>query len=185
LRRPVQARHRPPKDQSASRLIKKYAAEIAANAPGPIVDVACGYGRNAICLSSNGVPVVCIDNDPIALAFIESLSTGSQEAGLNIRSVDLERHEWPYGTNTLGAIVCVHYVSVVTLVQQFTSSLRPGGYLCIETVNGHGENYLSLPRAGFFDAALADTFHILYFEERHVGPDCSNAVAVKLVARKK
>jgi hypothetical protein len=138
-----------------------------------------------MCVASAGVPVVCVDNDLIALAFIGSLPRGAQEGRLTTRAVDLEKQEWPFGIDTLGGIICVHYVSVVKLVQQFKSSLRAGGYLCIETIDGHGGNYLELPPAGFFSAALTETFQFLYFDERRVGPKDSDAVALRLVAKKK
>ena len=52
--------------------MSKFAKEIALNSHGPIVDVACGHGRNTACIASFVVPVVCIDINNDALEDIES-----------------------------------------------------------------------------------------------------------------
>jgi SAM-dependent methyltransferase len=178
--------HRKPLDQSPSKLLAKYAAEIAQNADGLILDVACGYGRNAICLASFDVPVICLDNDALAL---ESVAAENERAGsgviglLTTRAIDLQRDAWPYAANSIGAIISVDCV-FHELVDRFASSLKIGGYLLIETIDGHGGNYLSLPEPGFFKRILQNTFAFRHFAERRVGPLGANAASTALVAVK-
>jgi 2-polyprenyl-3-methyl-5-hydroxy-6-metoxy-1,4-benzoquinol methylase len=51
----------------------QFGEELARNAKGPILDVACGYGRNAAYIASLGVNVVCIDDDTSALDHLMTL----------------------------------------------------------------------------------------------------------------
>jgi hypothetical protein len=62
--------------------------------------------------------------------------------------------------------------------------LRRGGHLYIETFQGHGENYLELPKAGEILNALQD-WEILIYNEGSVGPPGGEqAVTVEALARK-
>lgn len=179
--------HKKPVLPKPSKLFSKYAEEIAANSNGPIVDIGCGYGRNAILLSSFGVPVVCADKSTEALEYIESLDAPGnlQHSGrlLSTMSLDLVNGPWPFQEKTLGAIINVHCF-FPNVLECFLISLKVGGFLFIETVDGHGENYRELPPCGFVKAKLADTFEIRYFQEKKVGPPLSDASTVKMFAKK-
>jgi SAM-dependent methyltransferase len=180
--------HKRPISPEPSKLLSKYAEEIATSANGPIFDVGCGYGRNAILLSSFGVPVVCADNCAEALEYIESLDvSGNQEHGgrlLSTMSLDLVNDPWPFQEKTLGAIINVHCF-FPNVLECFLNSLKVGGFLFIETIDGHGKNYRELPPCGFVKTKLADTFEIRYFQEKKVGPPLSDASTVKLFAIKR
>jgi len=54
----------------------------------------------------------------------------------------------------------------------------------LETVSGHGENYLELPQRGELRAVLKPAFDLAFYEERPAGPSEQRAVAVKLLARR-
>lgn len=181
--------HKKPKDASPSNLLAEFAEEIALNAKGIIIDVACGFGRNAICLASYGVPVICIDNDINALNFIEtgldSATTGMPPPRLlSTLRLDLENEPWPFGDETVGAIINVHFF-VPKILGCFTKSLKIGGYLFIETIDGRGGNYLELPPQGFIKEGLGDCFEIKHFKEKKVGPIHSNACTSRLLAIKR
>ncbi len=178
--------HKKPIDLSPSKLMAKFAEEIALNANGPIVDVACGYGRNAVCVASYGAPVVCIDINNVALDFIKS-SEDSLLAKLNHKittiNLDLINDQWPFEDESLGAIINIHFYHS-KMIDLFLRTLKIGGYLFIETIDGHGGNYHDLPPHGFIKAKLADAFDIRYYIEKKVGPLQFNASTVKLLATK-
>ena len=106
-------RHRRPRDSSPSPFLAAYATEIIRNSNGLILDVAAGYGRNALYLANCGMNVLCIDNDAEGLAHIESLNAEleqrSQSGRLTTRRVDLEQDAWPFEQNSVESIVLVHY----------------------------------------------------------------------------
>ena len=181
-------RHRKPRDNSPSRFVATHAAEIAWNAPGPVLDVACEYGRNALCLTGHGAHVVCLDNDPAALRYIQSegqLPANASIAGcLTTIKIDLQPDSWPYPLNTVGAIISIDF-TFQQLLKCFVASLKSGGYLLLETIGGHGGNYLSLPEPGFIKDVLADAVDFRYFKETQVGPSDSRRATAKLLAVKR
>jgi hypothetical protein len=97
--------------------------------------------------------------------------------------IDLVGDPWPLGPSTLGAIVVVHFL-LPGLFSHFADSLMPGGHLLIETVGGHGANYMELPKSGQLRRALQSCFEFDFYQERKVGPAEIDAVAVRLIARK-
>jgi len=134
--------HKKPVSPEPSEFLAKFADEIALGSNGPIVDVACGYGRNASLLASFGVPVLCIDNDRNALDFVEAQEPDQPEGRrlLSTLELDLINDPWPFDEDSLGAIINVHFLSE-RLLDYFLSSLKIGGYLFIETIGGNGGNY--------------------------------------------
>ncbi len=180
--------HKKPIDLSPSKILAKFAKKIALNSNGTIVDVACGYGRNAACIASFGVPVVCVDINNDALEYIKSsislsLAKSKDFNQLTTMQLDLINDPWPFEDESLGAIINVHFFHY-RLIGFFLRSLKIGGYLFIETIDGHGGNYLDLPPHGFIKAQLADAFDIRFLKEKKVGPLQSNSSTVKLLAIK-
>lgn len=181
--------HKKPIDATPSKLITQFAEEIAKNSVGTIVDVACGYGRNATYISSFGVPVICVDINDNALEYIRTYtnlpSDHSQTQGLlTAIKLDSLHDPWPFANESVGAIINIHFFHP-TLIEKFVRSIKSGGLLLIETIDGHGGNYLHLPRQGFIKTQLRDMFDIKYFKEKKVGPLQSNAATVKLLAVKR
>src|SRR5258708_29373224 len=169
-------------------LVRRFSSKMAAAASNrPILDVACGSGRNALHLWQLGCTVICIDNDLQRLtAQNPSLSPGiptTARQRLILKQIDLLKDPWPFGSSTAGGIVSVHFLTS-TLLPLFESSLSPGGYLLLETVPGHGGNYLQLPRSGELRTVLARGFDIEFYRERKVGPPGHGAVSVRLLAKR-
>jgi len=180
--------HKKPIDLSPSKVLAKFAKEIALNSNGPIVDVPCGYGRNAALIASFDRPVVCVDINKDALEFIESsinlsLAKSKEFNQLNTIRLDLINDPWPFEDESLGAIINVHFFHH-RLIGYFLRSLKIGGYLFIETIGSHGGNYLELPPNGFIKEQLADSFDIRFLKEKKVEPLQSNCSTVKLLAIK-
>ena len=92
--------------------------------------------------------------------------------------LDLINDPWPFEDESLGAIINVHFFHR-RLIGFFLRSLKIGGYLFIETIGGHGENYFDLPPYGFIKAQLADAFDIRFLKEKKVEPLQSNTSIVQ------
>lgn len=169
-----------------SAFVKKFASKVARAAnTAPILDVACGSGRNAFAFAELGCHAICVD---INLARIEnqlarSSSTSDFAAHFQLQELDLTADPWPFEEQMLGGIIDVDFL-LPSLFPYFKYSLIPGGYLLIETVSGRGGNYLQLPAAGEIKFALQEAFSLDIYQERKVGPVESNAVTVKLLGRR-
>jgi SAM-dependent methyltransferase len=174
--------------RDAAPLVRKYAEKIVAAAAGkPILDVACGSGRNAIFLARLGGTVICIDKDLSSLdANLQrrrDILTGYAKR-LIPRRIDLLKNRWPFGPSSVGGIINVHCL-LAALLPVFAISLTPQAYLLLETVSAHGANYLELPQRGALKAVLEPVFDLAFYEERPAGPSERNVVTVKVLARRK
>lgn len=174
--------------RDAAPFVRKCAEKIVATANGkPILDVACGSGRNAIFLARLGGTVICIDKDlsafDVNLKRQRDILTGLATR-LIPEKIDLQKDPWPFGPGSVGGIINVHCL-LTALLPSFAMSLTPQAYCLIETVPGHGANYLELPQRGELKAVLGHAFDMEFYEERPVGPSERNAVTVKVLARRK
>lgn len=168
-----------------SALIRRFGSKIAAaSLDKPILDVACGSGRNALALCNLGCTVICMDRDLSGLQAHLSLDVGSGASKRLIPyQIDLKKDPWPFEPRSVGGIVNVHF-TLPSLFPLFGSSLVRNGYLLIETVPGCGGNYLELPAKGELKAAFEGAFAFEIYKERPVGPPDRNTVTVKLLARR-
>jgi SAM-dependent methyltransferase len=172
-----------------SRLVQTFAPKMAEASGGrPILDVACGSGRNARPFFRLGCTVICVDRDLSRLqgrklSDFHDLSA-AESPRLTFRQMDLVNDIWPFGVSSVGGIINIHFF-LPRLLSDFESSLSPGGYLLLETVPGCGGNYLELPKAGFVRAHLEETFDFECYEETKVGPSDYDAVTVRLLARRR
>jgi SAM-dependent methyltransferase len=171
-----------------SQSVKTFGKEMVLAARGlPILDVACGTGRNSAWISQLGGQVVGVD---INLRQIESARDYAKNTSLaqafgriDLLELDLIRSIWPYPPSSVGGIVNIHFLHR-PLLMEFSRSLVSGGLLVLETVEARGGNYLQLPEAGLLRATLAEFFSFLVYKERPVGPEGVNAVTVRLVGRR-
>jgi len=181
--------HRDDRLLEPSPLVRRFASKIVdAAAAKPILDAACGSGRNAMLLSQLGCTIICVDKD---LTHLEAqqvrwrstpLRTASER--LVLQHLDLINHRWPFGLRVMGGIVNVHFF-LPALFPFFESSLSPGGYLLLETPPGCGGNYLELPKEGEVRCALGKAFDLEFYKEGKVGPRAYNTVTVKVLARRR
>jgi SAM-dependent methyltransferase len=168
----------------ASPFVARHAKALARSAPGLVLDVAGGSGRHTFLLAHYGADVVCLDRDRAALADFDTCrSVSRNHERARARYIDLVCDPWPYGQETVGGIVCVHW-PFQRLLKNFIDSLRPGGLLLLETFGGHGQNVRDLPRVGAVKSALAGRFDVLDYQRRPAnrnGADCETlkAFAIK------
>jgi hypothetical protein len=166
-----------------SRIVERFAPQIALAAKGfPILDVACGSGRNADIFVSLGCNVICLDMDLSRLeARYHPAPVPSQIQPLRI---DLLNDAWPMRVSSIGGIINIHCL-LPSLFPSFVESLIPGGYLVLETVPGHGGNYVQLPKSGQLRSDLSQSFDFEFYKERAAGPSVIQAVTVRLVGKRK
>jgi SAM-dependent methyltransferase len=161
---------------------------VAAAAGRPILDVACGGGRNAVLVAFLGGNVICIDKDLSRLTaqLIALQATGLARACSRITplALDLICDEWPFLPQSAGGILNVHFLHG-NLFPVFARSIAQGGYLLLETVQNRGENYRQLPRAGTLRSAFESSFALDVYKERRCGPDGHDAVTVQLFGRRR
>jgi SAM-dependent methyltransferase len=172
-----------------SPLVRRFAPKIAAAAAGkPVIDVACGSGRNALALAQLGCSVICVDRDLTDLqahvVHLRRTALRKASAKLSLHQLDLVKGRWPFTARLAGAIINVHFL-LPKLFPFFERSLSPGGYLLLETVPGCGGNYLELPKAGELRSVFERTFELEFYQERKVGPLGFDAVTVRVLGKKR
>lgn len=166
-----------------SPLLKKFANTIVNAASGyPIIDVACGAGRNAFYLAQLGCKVICIDRDLSCLK--DRWSGGEISKHLTLIEMDLVADPWPFGERTIGGIVLVDFLDR-SLFTFFERSLVTGSCLLIETISNRGGNYLELPSAGELRKAFEKSFEFHFYNEREAGPRQIDAVTVRMLGKRR
>jgi len=111
-------------------------APILSQARGPVIDIACGRGRNALALARAGVAVLGIDRNAEHLA---ALHAAAQDESLPVAvaRADLESGARPpLAVGRCGAVVVCRYLHR-PLAPQLVALLRPGGWLLYETFTIH------------------------------------------------
>jgi tellurite methyltransferase len=112
---------------------------------GPIIDLACGRGRNGLFLATQGIPVVLIDHSSERLAEARRLA---RQAGVmvDIRRIDLENAGAdPLEGLAAGGMMVFRYLHR-PLVAAIRRSIRTGGILMYETFTHH-QRRLGRPRS--------------------------------------
>lgn len=171
-----------------SPLVRRFASRLAQASLGkPIIDVACGTGRNALVFSQLGCSVICVDKDLSGLRNeqdrLQHTDFKDASARLTMHEMDLREDPWPFSEASAGGIVNVHFL-LPSLFPLFESSMAEQGYLLLETVPGHGGNYLQLPEAGQLRTAFEKSFIFEFYRERPAGPRSLRRVTVQLLAKR-
>ena len=131
-------------DEPSAHLLAELPRLRAAAAQGPVVELACGHGRNALALAASGIPVVGIDRDPEALA---DLRVAARERGLPLSALraDLETHGIPLRTGSCAGILVFRFL-FRPLARAIEAALAPGGLLLYETFTIHQRSLAQGPR---------------------------------------
>ena len=172
-----------------SAFVQKHGATIVSAAAGkPILDVACGGGRNGIFLSHLGGNVICLDRDLSPFRAQKTLLKptlfAKSYAGITALELDLIRDEWPMPADSVGGVVNVHFLHM-GLFPAFSRSTARGGYLLLETIQNRGGNYMELPGSGLLKSALESSFELEIYRERGCGRARNDAVTVQLLGRRR
>ena len=123
----------PPEPEPASAFVLRHRALLDATTPlGPVAELACGRGRNALELARGGRTVIGIDRSASAL---RDLTERAARAALPVQAVraDLESGaEIPLRPASCGAVVVTRYLHR-SLSDALAALLAPGGLLLYET----------------------------------------------------
>ncbi len=147
---------------------------------GPVLDLACGSGRNGLWLARQGVPVVFLDRDTAAL---DRLATQIDEESLsaNVMMCDLEVASPPdLGEARYAAILVFRYLHR-PLFPRIQRALMPGGVLFYETFTIHQPQFGRPTNPDFLlkPGELAGTFAgwEQCYSQEHVDFDQAQAIA--------
>lgn len=144
----------------ASHLIKAHLqALLDAGRHGPILDLACGSGRNGIYLLGQGQPVVFADCEQAKLDAIAARLQGNKAA--TFQAVDFETAgRTPLTRHAFGGIVVVRYLHR-PLMTAIKDAVRPGGLVVYETFTTDQPNFGRPTNPDFLlhPGELQETFH--------------------------
>lgn len=181
-------KHKKPIEQSSSKALLDHIGSIKI-VDAPIVDIACGYGRNGAYFVDQGYNVIFVDKEKDGLDFINRGIDVSINGDINTDLVttlktNLEIEDRRFDDNSLGGIINVHYYNRA-LIPRFIKSLCVGGFLYIETIEARSCNYLELPKYKYVIDALAGKFDIVYYKEKLVKPFELNVATLKMLVVKR
>jgi SAM-dependent methyltransferase len=103
---------------------------ITAASLGPVLDVACGDGRNGLYLAGFGARVMLVDKSTLAL---ESLAETGQPENVQFMQLDLETPQTPaFDPEAFGVVLVFRYLHR-PLLGVLRDCLVPGGLFVYET----------------------------------------------------
>ncbi len=159
-----------PEDKAPSSLLQEYADLILNEAPpGPVLDLACGSGKNGIFLAKKGLPVILCDRSKEAL---ERAAVLAEESGVApvLWQADLEKEGVnPLAKEAYAAILVFRYLHR-PLIPCIRKGLMKKGLLVYETFTvdqaryGKPRNPDFLLKRGELQGWFAD-WEILYYDE--------------------
>lgn len=154
--------------------------------PGPVLDVACGDGRNGIHAARLGLSVICCDRSRTALRQAR-LASRLQDVRIRLWWTDLEKaHRRPLPEKAFGAVLIFRYLHR-PLIPEVHRAIRPGGFIVYETFTveqttfGPPCNPDHLLKPGELGEWFQDWQELHRFEGRLTEPDRAMA---QIVARK-
>ena len=162
-----------------SAFIGQHAEMIGHRVRGPIADVACGSGRNLVPFLRSGQTIDCYD---IRENSLDPYIVNVAGPRITQHQVDLLSEKFDLSRSRYGLVLLVHFYSADVLAK-IVRSLKPGGFLIVETIDDRGGNYLQLPRAGEVLLAIAPTIKVLSCQAKLAGPDSVRQV-IKLIGER-
>lgn len=117
-----------PEPGPASAFLREVLPRLGA--AGPVLDLACGRGRNAHAAAAAGLRVIGIDRNREAL---RALRRGAGGAAVAVAQADLESGHGIPATDACFAAVLVFRYLHRPLASEIERVLRPGGWLVYET----------------------------------------------------
>lgn len=167
-------------------LLSQYLSQLRAiNHCAPVLDLACGSGKNGLYLARSGLNTLLADINNQALADINHI-VQSEKLPANIWQVDFENPQAPVAPREFSAIVVYRYLHR-PLFNWIKQSVMPGGLLIYSTFT-HQQAAIGRPQRAEFllqDNELAQIFagwEILHhWQGMKNEPHCAMA---EIVARK-
>ncbi len=175
-------------------LLQTYLDDLAfAARVGPILDLACGSGRNGLHLLENRIPVVFADIRPNALAGIQlrldKILPDRDEPLASVWEVDFELFGGnPFAQRMFGGMVVFSYLHR-PLLAALKQSVHPGGFVIYETFTtgqeqfGRPKNPDFLLQPGELREHFSD-WDVLHYYEGVVDAGTGSKAIAQLAARK-
>lgn len=147
------------------------------------LDIACGTGRNAKFLASQGFNVDALDISPVALDSLKGIEN------INTKEVDFD--SYTLQENSYNLIVCTYYLNR-SLFPQIEKALKDGGIFIFETFMHHQDN-TKIPsnrsfllEEGELELTFDDRYEILHLQDFMDTISCGErAMKSSMVARKR
>jgi tellurite methyltransferase len=98
--------------------------------PGPVLDVACGDGRNALWLAQAGWAVTAVDIAPSALARLEAMAA-RQALAVTTRLADLDAPDALQGLGPFALLAVIRFKPDPAQWERLLDRLAPGGHLIL------------------------------------------------------
>lgn len=186
-----------PKDRSMhSSLLSQYLVDLQINThSSPILDLACGSGRNGLFCLEKSLPVVFSDVKQQVLTEIKQRIIDDSDKYLpslaKFWQIDFELENVnPFTTNSYSAVMVFRYLHR-PLIEKIKTAVVPNGLVIYETFTvsqadfGRPKNTDFLLKAGELAEYFSDWQVLHYFEGIMISDTGSNSQAIaQIVARK-
>jgi FolB domain-containing protein len=140
---------------------------------GRALDVAAGYGRNALYLAAHGYSVEAVDRDEQALASlaVEARERNLKNVTVRRRDLEIDPDRPPDRPSQGYDVILVFFYLYRPLFPALLQALKPGGVLMYETFLIDNHQHYQHPRRPEFCLARNELLHltadlrVLYYEE--------------------
>jgi len=151
--------------------------------PGKALELACGTGRNALWLATQGWSITAID---AAAAAIETLRNRASKLGINLeaRQADLERGEYRIEHSSWDLIAICYYLQR-SLFEPAKAGIVPGGVLLaiVHITEPNEEPTHTRAKPGELKTYF-DGWEILYYYEGKPNDTAHKRSVAEIVARR-
>jgi len=179
-----------------SPLLDQYLVDIQKfGSPLPLLDLACGSGRNGLFILENKLPVTFADIKTEALAEVKQAINNDKTKFSSLLAsfwqVDFEEEDSkPFTGNSYSAVMVFRYLHR-PLIEKIKAAVVPNGFVIYETFTtaqaelGRPKNPSFLLKPGELADRFADWQILHYFEGTKISDTGSNNQAIaQIVARK-
>lgn len=173
-------------DQASKLLLDHLELLTATDSSLPILDLACGTGRNGLILAQHGIPVVFADRSASAMGVVSQHLVENALPG-RVWHVDLETPETnPFNGQKFSAVIGFRYLHR-PLLPALKNAVTPGGVVIYETFTVDNRRFGRPKNPDFLlhNGELKSIFHdwevLFYFEG--IRPDPDRGIA-QIVAKK-
>ncbi|MCA9814006.1 MAG: class I SAM-dependent methyltransferase [Cyanobacteria bacterium HKST-UBA01] len=175
------SRKRPIKGTSPSPFLVNH-EPVFLRAKYPILDLACGYGRNSIYLATLGCDLISLDIDAKRIEHLNEDWNRMQQKKGAIKTIcgDAESFKWSKLQLKFGGLIMVdfHSSSALSRVLPFLVDNAP---ILIKSIDNRGGNYLEMPKAGECRSIL-ENCRVEVCEETPAGPENERRVKLRILA---
>ena len=105
---------------------------------GTALDLACGIGRNALCLAKRGYQVTAVDFSEVALDQLRK-EVRPSDLHIDLIQADLEAADFPFPPGHFDLALQFYYL-YRPLLPSLLEAVRPGGLVIIRTFSRAGED---------------------------------------------